>query len=150
MADGIVIDSSDFEAQIDAIIAAATAAAEATVTNGAHLIERYAKSNFGPAHAKGSPKSVFDKPQSVTGTLRRSITVLSVTKVGSGEFQATVAPTVIYGRRTELGFHGTDSLGRNYNNPGEPAYPYLTPAVTKAIPDLQILFTNAWNTSLNG
>ena len=36
-----------------------------------------------------------------------------------------VGPTVPYGRRIELGYSGTDSKGRTYN---QPPHPYLRPA----------------------
>lgn len=63
-------------------------------------------------------------PEAVTGNLRRSInrhTTMTVTvsqcEVGSSAPQA---------RRLELGFHGTDALGRRYN---QPPYPFLGPAL---------------------
>lgn len=64
-------------------------------------------------------------PEVVTGTLRRSITHDPITPWGLGGWQTRIGPTVIYGRRIELGFHGTDSRGRQYNQPG---YPYFSPA----------------------
>jgi hypothetical protein len=36
---------------------------------------------------------------------------------------------VVYAKRIEEGFHGTDSLGRRYN---QPAYPFLRPALIAA------------------
>lgn len=41
----------------------------------------------------------------------------------------SVAPTVVYARRIELGFHGADSLGRVYDQQGNP---YLKPAVRES------------------
>lgn len=64
-------------------------------------------------------------PAVVSGRLRNSIVITSHGPTGKWGYQATVAPTVVYARRIELGFSGTDSLGRTYN---QPAYPYFGPA----------------------
>ncbi len=124
-----------FEAGINALIAAAEEGARLGVTAGAHLIEANAKQSMnGPG------------PQVRTGTLRRSIGIVDVTSLGAGIFQARVAPTVIYGRRMELGFHGTDSLNRHYN---QRAYPFLKPGLDKAIPQLESVFAAAWQRAMH-
>lgn len=61
-------------------------------------------------------------PAVVSGRLRKSIVITSQGPTGRWGWEATVAPTVVYARRIELGFSGTDSRGRNYN---QPAYPYF-------------------------
>ena len=138
MAGGISIEGvPGFEASIDALIAAAQEAARTAVMTGAHLIEAQAKQSMnGPG------------PQVRTGTLRRSINVIDTTTLGAGSYQARIAPTVIYGRRMELGFHGTDSLGRNYSNPGQRAYPYLSTGLNRSIPQLQGVFAAAWQAAM--
>ncbi len=85
-------------------------------------------------------------PQVRTGTLRRSIGVVDTISLGRGIYQARVAPTVIYGRRMELGFHGTDSLNRHYN---QRAYPFLKPGLDKAIPQLESVFAAAWQRAMH-
>ncbi len=55
----------------------------------------------------------------VSGTLRRSMQVVGPTKVGSS-YEAQIGPTVIYARRVALGFHGSDSLGRTFDQAGNP------------------------------
>lgn len=78
-------------------------------------IESVAKQN-----ATGRPG-----PKVVTGRLRISITWrLGVDALG---VYADIGSAVVYARRIELGFTGTDSLGRFYN---QPAYPYLRPALS--------------------
>lgn len=143
------IDATNFAAAIDALIEAVDLATQRGVQLGAALVEAEAKSSFGPAHAKGTAKA-SSQPQSITGTLRRSIGVVDITSAGLGVWAARIAPTVIYGRRIELGFHGTDSLGRNYTNPGQPAYPFLKPGLDKALGRLPDIFTSAWNVALGG
>jgi hypothetical protein len=135
MAGGIEISGvPGFEASIDALIAAAQAAALRGVTAGAHLIEAQAKQSMnGPG------------PQVQTGTLRRSINVIDTTTLGGGSYQARIAPTVIYGRRQELGFHGVDSIGRHYNQRGRP---YLSTGLNRSLPLLQGVFSAAWQAAM--
>jgi hypothetical protein len=92
---------------------AVEAAAAQAVTEAAHYIERGAKQRA-PVR---------------TGTLRRSITVFGPNRLAAGVYEAFVGPTAVYGRRVELGFVGSDSLGRRFNQAG---HPYLGPAVEEA------------------
>lgn len=64
-------------------------------------------------------------PAVVSGRLRNSIVITEQGPTGKWGYQATVAPTVKYARRLELGFSGADSLGRVYD---QPAYPFFGPA----------------------
>lgn len=56
----------------------------------------------------------------VTGNLKSSGKVVRLAK-----HQYAVVFDAPYARRIEIGFHGTDSLGRNYHQAGQP---YLRPA----------------------
>ena len=94
----------EFNAALVKIAEAADVAGEQIVTKGAHLVEAAAKQK-----ASGRPG-----PNVVSGTLRRSIGLVDVTRLGPGRWQSQTAPTVVYARRIELGFHGADSLGRVY------------------------------------
>ena len=75
------------------------------------------------ASASGRPG-----PNSRTGNFRRSITSTTARQEGSQTvaYGGTNAPQ---GRRLELGFYGTDAIGRRYN---QPPYPWLTPAIPAA------------------
>lgn len=97
-----------------------------TIQVGAEL-EARAKANFEGAHRRGQPRvpNADNKPNIVTGTLRRSIRATTTGRIAAG-YTISVGPSTVYGRRVELGFKGTDSMGRNYN---QPAYPYFGPAV---------------------
>lgn len=55
-----------------------------------------------------------------TGTLRRSEHVEGPEQVGMATWMAQIGPSELYGRRVELGFHGTDSLGRHFDQDGNP------------------------------
>lgn len=91
-------------------------------------VEARAKQNFVGAH-KAHERHVQngppERPNIVTGTLRRSIRSTPIVRLAGG-YTSTVGPTTEYGRRVELGFKGTDSRGRNY---AQPAFPYFGPAV---------------------
>lgn len=116
---------AEFHAAMDKIIAGAEEATRGAVAEAAHLIEAKAKEN--------APV--------VTGTLRRSIVVTGPVPTGHGSFSATVGPTVIYGRRIELGFHGTDSIGRHYDQSG---HPYFQPGFDSAKAEMPAIFERHW------
>lgn len=81
-------------------------------------------------------------PGVVTGRLRNSITITSSGPAGRWGYEATVAPTVIYARRLELGFTGTDSRGRHYN---QPPYPFMRPAYDRLMAgEAERIFREAW------
>lgn len=126
-------------AKMDARVDAASAATVVMV--GADL-EARAKSNFEGAHRRGEPRvpNGENKPNIVTGTLRRSIRSSPVVKFGGG-YMTEVGPTTEYGRRVELGFRGTDSLGRRYN---QPPYPYFGPAVAEVRVNASVIATTNW------
>ena len=128
----------------------------------AHNIEANIKASFGPAHAAGTPKT-SEKPQSITGYLRRSIEVLSIYPTAPDIWQARIAPQTIYARRIELGFTGQDALGRIY--PGDPptgyrvhgsdtegngayAYPFVQPGLEKSKMGTRSIYLSHWTTAL--
>jgi hypothetical protein len=112
---------SEFMAAVDQRGVALVAAGRAAVAEAGALLEKTAKQN-----ASGRPG-----PNVVTGTLRRSIRTAPIEPWGVRGWQTNVSPTVVYGRRVELGFRGADARGRHFNQRG---YPYMGPAVrsTKA------------------
>ena len=145
MAGWVVSGVSGLDDQLDKLIVAVDEATRVGITASAHVIEGNAKASFGPAHAKGTPKTVFDKPQSITGDLRRSIEVTEVFKTRMTQWTARIAPQMAYGRRIELGFAGEDSMKRVYD---QPAYPYMEPGVRKSTSTIETLLTNAWQRAL--
>jgi len=121
VADSVVFEGiGEFDAAIDELIERAGAGAQQFVAKGGLLIEAEAESR--------APVQ--------TGTLRRSIHVGSVSEVGLGRWQSETYPSTIYSRRIELGFHGNDSLGRHYDQAGQP---YLSPGLSDAMPGLRAL-----------
>ena len=118
---------SEFVARLQRIGERASIEARVAVAEAGRELEKQAKQN-----ASGRPG-----PNVVTGTLRRSITMAPITPWGLMGWQTSVGPTVIYARRIELGFHGADSLGRHYNQPG---YPYMAPAFAALKPRIQAIW----------
>lgn len=106
----------EFEAALAAMVARVRVGAVKAAQDAAHLVEGAAK--------RRAPV--------LTGTLMRSITSW-VSREDVGEAGYSVAPTVVYARRIELGFHGPDSLGRVYN---QAPRPYLKPAVHDSLPGI--------------
>lgn len=76
------------------------------------------------ANAQGRPG-----PRVQTGDYNRSITA----RVGmaGAAVEARVRTNKVQGRRLEFGFHGTDSIGRTYN---QPALPHFGPAHDQTAP----------------
>lgn len=120
----------EFTGAIDRIIVAEEAATRRAVQKSALAVVRQAKIN-----STGPPRLFREGTQGarpgtgpgvVSGRHRNSIKVLGQGPIPRG-WQAEVGPTMVYSRRLELGFTGTDSLGRVFN---QPPYPYLRPALT--------------------
>lgn len=105
----------EFTAAIEETVTKTSAAARAAVVEAASEVEKKAKQG-----ASGRPG-----PNVISGTLRRGIIHDPVTPWGVGGWETKVGPTAIYSRRIELGFIGTDRIGRHYN---QPPFPYFTPA----------------------
>lgn len=163
MARLIFRDVKRFEQAMSKIVAESELAARAFVTEGGAIIARNAKREFTTVAVsrktgvrgvmeKGAkmPKGYKierrgghlegDQPHIRTGNLARSIQTHAA-KVGAGKWQSATYPGMAYGRRVELGFRGTDSLGRRFN---QPPYPYLEPGFQKALPELRELATRLW------
>ena len=130
-----------FYAALKSVMKDVDAASSTIVDQGSMMIVRAAQANFSGTHAKDEPHVGGNKPNIVTGDLRRSIMADSVTRLSFANYSVTIAPRMVYGRRVELGFVGADSLGRNYNTPG---YPYFMPGVHAVLPDLQYLAAKTW------
>ena len=124
-----------FEHALDDLIAAADIASREIVSKGGEIIAAHAKT-----HAAGRPG-----PNVVSGALRASIVVDHVISIGPGSWVSVTGPTIIYGRRIELGFHGADSLGRVYD---QGPFPYFEPGFTESIADLDVLAREVWGASL--
>jgi hypothetical protein len=106
-------------AELDAASAKVGPGVARTVQHHGRMLATRVKAN-----ASGRPG-----PNVVTGDYRRSITLRMS---GAGGFRmADVGTNKPQGRRLEYGFHGTDSLGRSYN---QPPLPHFGPAFDQTVP----------------
>ncbi len=71
-------------------------------------------------------------PNAPTGNYRRSINRRTVRRVAESE--GGVGSSAPQARRLELGFNGSDALGRNYN---QPAFPHFSPALDEIEPQFR-------------
>jgi hypothetical protein len=132
---------SELQAAFTKVNAQAEATARSIVTKAAAMVEKEAKGNFEGAHAKGDPHVGGDKPNVVTGNLRRSITHTRVTRFGPFGYSSKVGPTAIYGRRVELG--GTSS-GWGGSTVTTRPFPYFEPAVKASRAKFEALAAAEW------
>jgi hypothetical protein len=155
------VDTAGFNASLDAMILRLDAATRQASSAGAAVIVKAAVLGFNGQHPPGTSRTAGgNRPQSVSEKLKGSIHILEPPmSFGRGIWRTRVAPTMIYGRRIELGFTGQDALGRNFTphlndkgvmTKGDPPYPYLRPGVKRAEPALQGIFEYYWNAALAG
>jgi hypothetical protein len=123
---------NESDAALEALLRRADTAVREIVEKSSLLLVAAAQKNFSGSHRRGQPHVGGAAPNIVTGELRRSITADPVRKRGQADYATTVAPRMIYGRRVELGFQGSQG------------YPYFTPAVDTVIPQLEKLGARIW------
>jgi len=102
-----------------------TTKSKAILEEACILVEKAAKASIGqvpPPAPPGHP------PAAPTGTLKGRITH-EPPKVTPQGLVGRVGTNLEYARRVELGFVGTDKLGRKYN---QAPRPYLRPALEKS------------------
>ena len=107
-------------------------AARENVKVASMTLIRDAQGNFQGSHKKGQPHVGGNKPNIVTGNLRRSIMADSLNHYGMGIWTAKVGPTMKYGRRVELGLAPTGS------------YPYFGPAAKQLRLEMAAIATANW------
>lgn len=124
------------------MVSSADEVARAIVTESVAVVERAAKGNFEGAHRKGEPHVGGDKPNIVSGDLRRSITPDPVTREGLNSYSVRIGPRMVYGRRVELGYAG-GGRGRGRQKTG--SFPYFQPAVRDSMNEIQEIHRRSWN-----
>ena len=161
MSSVIVSGVKEVNASIDHLMFKMSEAARNTVVKGGAIVAKAAKEEFtelavtkggeariigGDGRFKGERSgskyrgpniSGMSRPHARTGKLRTSIGVHEVSQVGPGRWMSKTGPTMAYGRRVEMGFTGSDSKGRHYQ---QSPYPYMSPGFEKARPELEALY----------
>ena len=159
MSEWVISNEGDFIVAIDTMIAALTAETERAMSESGEIVVRAARLQFNGQHAPGTPRTAGgNRPQNVTGALSNSIHVLEPPiEVSPHEWKVRVAPTMVYGRRVELGFTGMDSIGRDYTphrlsngnmSLGGRPYPYLAPGFEKSKSAISATFAYRWAQAL--
>lgn len=145
-------DVDGFGRSVDALVLAVKEATEQASIYAAGEVVKAAQRQFNGQHPPGTPRTVGgNRPQSITGDLSRSIHMINPpSETTSGVYQTRVAPTMVYARRIELGFIGTDNAGRVFAGPRNPAaYPYLEPGLLRARPTINAIFESMWNSAMS-
>ena len=138
----IVTGIAEFDLAIKAMEARVDEAARKFVLEGAERIKREAKKIF----ITGSDASITSKwhsdawplPTRRTGNLMNSIYSDGARKIGTGKWESQTGPHIVYGRRIELGFHGSGRWPYYTTRP----FPYMQPGIENSIPQLEILFNS--------
>jgi hypothetical protein len=81
-------------------------------------------------------------PNIVTGNLYGSFIIDRTIGDADGWGVATIGTEVPYSRRLELGFYGTDSLGRSYS---QQPYPFFGRAIEGSVDEFLTVMRNAVN-----
>lgn len=81
-------------------------------------------------------------PNIVSGNLYGSMTIDRTIGDADGWGAATVGTEVPYSRRLELGFYGTDSLGRHYN---QGPFPFFSRAIEGSVDEFLTVMQRAVN-----
>lgn len=144
---------SAFKDAIDKQIAAASLASKTIVTTGGHIVEAHVKQRMSGSSTSIATASGHIVEASmgsstvrvVTGALRRSVGVDKIEPDGPMGWRSETGPRTVYGRRIELGFKGTDSIGRSYNQEGR--FPTKL-GLEDADPELVTLHRVAWANAL--
>lgn len=107
---------SELTASLDKLGGKAEEAGKAAISRAAAIVEATIKEQFQGAHAYGQPHTGGKAPNVVSGRLRTSVHTDPVVPLAGHTWGTFVGPRMVYGRRVELGFHG--SRGYPYTRPG--------------------------------
>ena len=138
----VVKNLPEFNSAMEEMIVRVDNAARSFVLKGGEVIKREAKNTF----LTGSDASITEKwhsdawplPTRRTGNLMNSIYSDGARKTGVGRWESQTGPHIVYGRRIELGFHGSGRWPYYTTRP----FPYMQPGVRNSIPQLDILFNS--------
>lgn len=135
----MLLGVAEFERALKKVAAQADLAARRNVVEAAATLEKLAKANFEGHHKKGQPHEGGDRPNVVSGALRRSIHHTPYVRLGFALYTTRVGPSTVYARSVELG-----------NYPGANAYPYFGPAYDETRARFPSIATANWNRFMLG
>lgn len=134
---------SEFENALKKVVSESDRASALIVAKSAAVVVKEAQLNFqgsrkwvsgsrGGRHIDPAEHVGGDKPNVISGDLRRSIKAEPIKRFGLNDYGTSVAPKMTYGRRVELGMNGS------------PGYPFFGPAVEKMRPLLEAIARETW------
>jgi hypothetical protein len=143
----IVTGIPEFDKSLNQMVIRVDDAARTFVLEGAEVIKREAKNMFRTgASAKGVDSwrsNAWPTPTRRTGNLMNSIYSDGAKRLSPGVWQSQTGPHIIYGRRIELGFHGSGKWPYYSTRP----FPYMQPGIQNSIPRLNNLFNSLVTTA---
>ena len=133
----IVTGIPEFDGSIDQMIIRVNMAARRFVLEGAEEIKVQAQKQFSGNSTDAWHSTAWPLPTRRTGNLESSIYMDSAKEISPGVWESTTGPHIVYGRRIELGFHGSGQWPYFTTRP----FPFMQPGIERAIPKLDSLFT---------
>ena len=133
----IVSGIPEFDGSIDQMIIRVNMAARRFVLEGAEEIKIQAQKQFSGNSTDAWHSTAWPLPTRRTGNLESSIYMDSAKEISPGVWESTTGPHIVYGRRIELGFHGSGQWPYFTTRP----FPFMQPGIERAIPKLDSLFT---------
>ena len=133
----IVSGIPEFDIALDHMKAKINAAARKFVLEGAEKIKVEAQKQFSGNSSNTWNSTAWPIPTRRTGNLESSIYMDSAKEISPGVWESTTGPHIVYGRRIELGFHGSGQWPYFTTRP----FPFMQPGIERAIPKLDSLFT---------
>ena len=133
----IVSGITEFDGSIDQMIIRVNMAARRFVLEGAEEIKVQAQKQFSGNSTDAWHSTAWPLPTRRTGNLESSIYMDSAKEISPGVWESTTGPHIVYGRRIELGFHGSGQWPYFTTRP----FPFMQPGIERAIPKLDSLFT---------
>jgi hypothetical protein len=123
----------------EAIVKAAQGSVEARMGRAVIVVRDQVKVLINRGNATGrDPSAPGEPPKKVSGRLFKSISSL-VTLEANGNVIGLIGSDAPYAARLELGFVGTDRLGRVYNQAPRPAF---RPALAMSLGTIKRIFGN--------
>jgi phage gpG-like protein len=150
-----IILAKQTEAALMAMVPRQAAATKAATSKSLHLIEKAIKEKLSTSGSVTNPgratngrfqKNIYassppgEPPYLRTGALRRSVQVDGPHPTGPTSVEGQVGPTIVYARIQELGgVAGHSTL---------PARPYAQPAFEEVMPEIGVIYREAWAAAL--
>lgn len=105
--------------------------------DSAKVIQKKARKEFRSRSGGRKDPPRPPRPTLRTGNLQKSILIDGPNRVGPASYSAKVGPTILYGRRVELGYEGGGGgRGQQTTRP----FPYMGPALEKSRDEIISLY----------